>query len=137
MKELETKREMSREEVAAYFRAFADQLDGTDESDEHARGASDRSTVTDESGVGTPTDRERGSADRQATDETSTRSDYGKVTFHVGNDSHTINPPEIVQFQMEIDSDRSLLGGDEDRGVVFELGWDADAVERDDEFRVE
>lgn len=53
--------------------------------------------------------------------------DDGRVTFMVGSDSATIDPPERVTFEVEVDSDSSLIGGGEEYEVEFELSWEVES----------
>lgn len=63
--------------------------------------------------------------------------DDGRVTFMVGNDSATINPPETIMFEVEVESDSPILGGEEQE-VEFELTWQAEASsDTDDEEELE
>lgn len=55
----------------------------------------------------------------------------------VGNESSTINPPEMLLFGVEVDTDGSLLGASDERGVTFSLTWSERDVEPDEEFAVE
>ncbi|KTG08160.1 hypothetical protein AUR64_00875 [Haloprofundus marisrubri] len=166
MAELETSRELSRAEVAAYLREFADELDrrddGTTHHDEaHRTDTSNRTTGgttdthTTESTDATRTSRdspdtattaEDNTADTAGTtDETTdgensqthSNTNYRKVTFLVGNDSATINPPETVSFDVAVDSDSSLMEAGTRERVDFSIAWDADSVPEDDELRIE
>lgn len=101
MTAIESRQEMTRSEVAEYLRAFAAQLDPSDDVLEPG--------ATDGDG-----------ADR-------------RVTLMVGNDSATINPPETVTFEVEIDSERSLIGSGTEREVEFELAWETEEVESDEQ----
>ena len=60
----------------------------------------------------------------------------GKVTLLVGNDSATINPPETVTFEIEVESDRSLVGSEVEESVAFEVTWRADQTEEHDEIEI-
>lgn len=59
-----------------------------------------------------------------------------KMTFIVGDESATINPPGQLHFRMETDADNSWLGGDDGRSLVIELGWEADEIESDEELTI-
>lgn len=59
-----------------------------------------------------------------------------KMTFVVGDESATINPPETLRVRMETDADSSWLGGDDGRSFVLELGWEADEVDADEELTI-
>lgn len=60
------------------------------------------------------------------------RDDDGRVTVVAGNESATVNPPETVQFSIEIDTDPSLLEVGASQAVTFSLRWDAKEVESSD-----
>ena len=57
----------------------------------------------------------------------------GRVTFMVGNNSTTINPPETVEFEVSIGSDSELLGAGEEQEVEFELSWETTEAETADD----
>lgn len=59
-----------------------------------------------------------------------------KLTFIVGDESATINPPELLHFKMETRADSTWLGGEDGRSFVLELGWEADEVVSDDELTI-
>lgn len=51
------------------------------------------------------------------------RDDDHRVTFMVGNDSATINPPKTITFEVEVESEGSLIGEGAEQEVEFELAW--------------
>lgn len=59
-----------------------------------------------------------------------------KMTFVVGDESATINPPMNLRLRMETSEDSSWLGGDEGRSFVVELGWELDEVDADGELAI-
>ena len=61
---------------------------------------------------------------------------YGKVTFLVGNDSATVNPPEEVTLGVEVGEDSSMMSSGAET-VTFSLHWDKDTVPESDELRIE
>ncbi|SEO56838.1 hypothetical protein SAMN04487948_103271 [Halogranum amylolyticum] len=155
MTEIETSRELSRADVAAYLREFADQLDakGTHEADGTTRSdrertnpaetrPDDRTTATNAT---SDTGRDRSvepseNAERTDTDsgaDVGHRTKYDKVTFYVGDDSATINPPETMTLDVAVDSDSAMLTSASRRSVDFHLEWDADAVDDGDELHIE
>ena len=78
-------------------------------------------------------------ASADATDERTTGgapSRYEKVTFLVGNDSATVNPPEEVTLGVEVGEDSSMMSSGAET-VTFSLHWDKDTVPQDDELRIE
>ncbi|WP_224270453.1 hypothetical protein [Haloprofundus salinisoli] len=166
MTELETSRELSRAEVAAYLREFADELDrqsdgttqhgdeahptetpnrttggstdsqttGTTDATRTSRNSPDTATTTEDNTVDTA---EATSSDAADGNRSHADTDYRKVTFLVGNDSATINPPETVSFDVAVDSDSSLMEAGTRERVDFSISWDADSVPEDDELRIE
>lgn len=56
-----------------------------------------------------------------------------RVTFLIGDDSATIDPPETVKFEVEVETDDSLIGDEVEHEVEFELSWTAEASESTDE----
>lgn len=64
--------------------------------------------------------------------------DDHRVTFMVGSDSATIDPPETVTFEVEVESDSSLVGSGVEHEVEFELAWQTEATdESEDEAELE
>lgn len=61
---------------------------------------------------------------------------YGKVTFLVGNDSATVNPPEEVTLGVEVGEDSAMMSSGAET-VTFSLHWDKDTVPESDELRIE
>lgn len=59
--------------------------------------------------------------------------DDGRITFMIGTDSHTINPPENVLFEVETGSDSSLVGTETEHEVEFELRWKTEQAGEDEE----
>lgn len=55
--------------------------------------------------------------------------DDPRVTFMIGNDSATINPPETVQFEVSVESESSIIGESGEQEVEFELAWETEAAE--------
>jgi hypothetical protein len=162
MADTEAEREMSRPEVADYLRTFADELDtSTTTQTEHQSETSDapegenqqrdetrstsEETPSDESGVldSLADDNHENEAD----DDQRTHSDRDqagesgqsprKVTFMVGNDSTTINPPDTVAFEMAVDSESSIFGAETGRTARFALHWDEENISEDEEFSIQ
>ncbi|MFC7223513.1 amphi-Trp domain-containing protein [Halalkalicoccus sp. GCM10025322] len=110
--------ERSRAEIADYLRKFADELDSdgarsSGETDEDV-GRGDGPTAPDRANGG------------------------GKVTIVAGNESATINPPETLTFDVEVETDTSVLKGRAtERSATFSLRWNADYVEEDDDLSVQ
>lgn len=109
-------RERSRGEIAAYLRKFADELDS---SGTRSPGEPNENVGGD--GAATPGHTGGG----------------GKVTIVAGNESATINPPETLTFDVEVDTDSSVLQGRAtERSATFSLRWNAERVEGDDEIGI-
>lgn len=108
MVELETEGELTRSEVAAFLREFADELD---------IGAIDR-------------DRERFDGERrdESTDEAPLESE--RITFIVGGDSATVTVPNTVEFDVEVESRSPMLSSSVSQEIDLELKWE---VENPDE----
>jgi hypothetical protein len=126
MAELEAEFEKSRSEIATYLREFANKLDsdGSNHSETGVR-------THESKEVGSTTEAVDDSQSR-STDSTSTE----KVTLLVGNESATMNPPEMVSFSVAVDSDSSLMDSGSEESVSFVLRWASDEVETDDELSV-
>lgn len=140
MSQIETRRELTRAEVADYLREFADELDvkrslggtadaghttSTSADDEHRSDT----TAGSERTSGTTADDERGPTNDPNASATSERTTYEKVTILVGNDSATVNPPETVDFEVAVHSDSSLMESGERQRVSFVMEWDAREVD--------
>jgi hypothetical protein len=108
MSELEATQELTRAEIAAYLREFADRLDASGGGGRVPGGS-----------------------------ETTLESEGRKVTIVVGNDSATVNPPETLTFDIVVDSDSSLMGSDKNQRVTFGLRWPTEAVEEDTEIQIQ
>jgi hypothetical protein len=98
--------EMTRTEVADVLREFANQLDPS---------------YAGELPVGE--EEEEPETDR-------------RVTLLVGNQSATINPPDTVEFDVAVDTDSSLVSGDVAERAMFEITWQVDETEENDEFEI-
>lgn len=59
--------------------------------------------------------------------------DDSRVTFLVGDDSATIDPPETMTFEVEVETDHSLVGSEVEHEVEFELSWTTEASDESDE----
>lgn len=143
MAELEAERDMSRAEVAEYFHLFADKLDTGDSSKSTgAYGPTDRQVERDEVRGGEETaasgDTEsQGQTEYQSETAVTERSSAGKMTFMVGNESTTINPPDTVTFEVTVDSESSLIGSETGRTARFALHWDDADVAEDEELSIQ
>lgn len=142
MSEISAEREKTRSEVAEYLREFADKLDsGTGSATEQGQTTRSKGeTARSGTNVGADDpnlDRDRGDHADGGSHGAGTDQGSGKLTLVVGNDSATINPPETVGFTVEVNSDSSLMDSGKTQHASFDLTWDADAVEEDDELRIE
>ncbi|WP_435335722.1 amphi-Trp domain-containing protein [Haloarchaeobius sp. TZWWS8] len=165
MSEIETRQELTRTEVAAYLREFAAQLDQTEttsqsggmqgsiptDSPDITSGDTDSGATpadgTVEGSEPAPHEQTEPAASGQndtATNEQAepaaegqTTKQDGRVTFLVGNDSATINPPENVAFDVAVGSDSSLMEMSEQREVGFTISWDAADEPEDDDLSIE
>ncbi|MFD1514741.1 hypothetical protein [Halomarina rubra] len=153
MSGLNAERTVTRTEAAEYLREFADKLangghggtdrttgsttgkpttgDATGETTHH--GSADGSTT--EGTTGTPTGESQTTQETQGTQNAQT-GQYGKVTFLVGNDSATVNPPEEVTLNVDVGEDSSMMSSGAET-VTFSLHWDKQAVPESDELRIE
>ena len=59
-----------------------------------------------------------------------------KVTFVIGDESTTINPPGDVHFRLETHADSSWLGDGDGQSLILELGWEGTEVDDDDELTI-
>ena len=150
MTEVETEQEMTRTDVATYLREFADKLDGratehpesnrqegtgrrsTDAARDDA-GADPVTRESDTDATGTREKRTEGSDDggRDETEGRTASKPDERITFMVGNESATINPPETVRFQMAVESDSTILESGTREIVEFSLHWDSENVADD------
>jgi len=119
MTELDAVQQSTRDEIAQYLREFAEQLE-----------------TTTTSPMGTPLFESGGTTEASTDDDRRVGPD-GKVTLVVGDESATINPPESVEFNVAVDDDEPLVGGETERRLEFALEWDAGAVDTDDSLEIE
>lgn len=143
MAELESKQTLPRSEIAEYLHEFADEFD-TDPSatvsevrspdepiDEDERDDSDAQ-------AGIPTDDEP--LESTSNDESGMDSDATdpeeRVTLIVGDDSATVHPPDAADFEIEVDSDSSLVQSGEQQRVTFELEWKVEETPGEEDMEV-
>lgn len=118
MVEIESEGDMTRSDVAAFLREFADELDG--------------------GGIGRPQDeRPPESTAGQQTDPHRDVGDPGgheprRITLIVGGESATVTVPETVEFDIEVESRSPLFRSGVDQEIEFELSWE---IEDPDEIR--
>lgn len=151
MTEVETEQEMTRTDIAAYLREFADKLDGhgTGHAESNRQGGTGRSSAdaaredattdpatrendTDATGTREKRMDEPSEGGRGETEGQSASKPDERITFMVGNESATINPPETVRFQMAVESDSTILESGTREIVEFSLRWDSENVADDD-----
>lgn len=60
-----------------------------------------------------------------------------KMTIIVGNESATINPPDLLHFGVDVDTQSSLLEAGMDRRVTLTMRWDEEQVEATEGLEVE
>lgn len=148
MAELETEREMSRSEVAAYLRTFAEKLEmGTPTSTTQSDRGLEMERESNKQSGDEPNEKntreqinttgEEPNDPRHRSESAVDYGDPGKITFIVGNESATINPPETVHFEMAIGSDSTLLDAATSETVEFVIHWNRDDVTNDDELSVQ
>ncbi|MWG35054.1 amphi-Trp domain-containing protein [Halomarina oriensis] len=162
MSGLNTERVVTRAEAADYLREFADKLAGDGHAgatnagttaDTGVTGANTTETTTTDTGQRSDREtetRRQGGADGTTSSETVDQSQTdttdghegtsvpsaGKVTFLVGNDSATVNPPEEVTLDVSVGEDSSMMSSGAET-VTFSLRWDKEAVPESDELRIE
>ena len=120
MAEIHSEQEKTRQEIAEYFREFADEL----ESGMVSQRTTEQNRTT-----------EPHVSDQPTPDETASPDD--KVTIIVGNESATINPPESLSFVIDIDTESSLMETGAERSATFSLRWSGEHVEADDTIEIE
>lgn len=59
-----------------------------------------------------------------------------KVTLVFGEQSVAMNPPGMLHFRINTDTDSSWLGSENGRSVNIELGWEQSEVDTDDELTI-
>lgn len=122
MVELESEGELTRREVAAFLREFADELD-------------DGTPV--ESGEGRREEFDSGDRGEFAGDQEGDAGarDARRITLIVGGDSATVTVPDTVEFDVEVESRSPMLRSDVSQGIDFELSWKIeDPDELDDDW---
>jgi hypothetical protein len=115
MVEIESEGEMTRGEVALFLREFAAEIDDGVFDGEEGQGVHG-GEFTDEGSLGAK-----------------------RVTLIVGADSATVTVPEIVDFDIDIESRSPMFGSDVPQEIEFELSWEIENPEElgDDRIAVE
>jgi hypothetical protein len=141
---IEANREMSRTEIAEYLRAFADELHPSDtvrsveesdtagEEDDHQRDEEHSGNETEDSSTSSILSSLGDDENRTDSPDQQQR----KVTFMVGSESTTINPPDTITFEMKVNSESSLFGSETGKSTTFALHWDEEDVPEDEELSV-
>lgn len=141
MAEIESEGELTRSEIAAFFREFADELDArahdgsherTAETREEGRAAQQRAAETGE------VDRTAGDVVRDRSDEDVTgESDHPeRMTIVVGGDSATLTLPETMEFEVEVASRSPLLSSGITQSIEFDLAWEVEEMPDDESMEV-
>lgn len=128
MTDINSNQRLTRSEVAQYFRQFADQFDPdtTGESYQGDAGISGVSTA------------EQNDAQRSGTDDRPEQTAVeNRVTFLVGTDSATVNPPREVGFQIDVGTEGGLVSASDERHVTFEVNWNAEDVTDEETLDIE
>lgn len=59
--------------------------------------------------------------------------DDHRVTLLVGEDSATIDPPERITFEVEVETEEALMGNTVEHEIEFELSWQTEPTDEADE----
>lgn len=59
--------------------------------------------------------------------------DDHRVTFLVGEDSATIDPPERITFEVEVETAEALMGNTVEHEIEFELSWQTESTDEANE----
>lgn len=143
MAEITAERQMSRTDVAEYFHTFANKLDPSNDSQQpEAHDIPDNQDTAEPSETGEEATEDADVESRQEWAERDTETTDEplageKMTFMVGNESTTINPPATVTFEMSVESESSLLSADTGKTASFALHWDETEVPDDDELSIQ
>lgn len=140
MVELESEGDLTRSEVALFLREFADEIDdGTFhrrlDQEEHGGEFADEEhggEYTGEEHGGEYTDEEH---EGEYTDENSLETK--RVTLIVGGDSATVTVPEIVEFDVEVESRSPMLRSGVHQEIKFELSWEIENPDELDDDRID
>lgn len=133
MVELESEGEMTRTEVAGFFRQLADELDGADEIHE-----------VDDEGLGEDRD-DRASEPPHQTDpnaddrddETRVAGAAERITFVIGGDSATVTVPETVEFDVDVESRSPLFSSAKSQEIDIALSWKVETADDVDGDRID
>ena len=124
MSEMDAETEMSRTEVATFFRELAEKLEGRETS----TGGRDENSPIIGNEEETTTDRERATTPDRGAGET--------MTVIVGDESATVVLPDRMLLDVEVGSNSGILETGTGQRVKFELAWEAEEVPEDDSIEV-
>ena len=144
MVELESAGEMTRSEVAAFLREFADELNDRPTREEYdddtARVTGDREGVTTERQAEDDSVRDDRTRDdtrtREGTPVESAR-ERKRITLIVGGNSATVTVPHAMEFDVEVESRSPMFGSGVKQGIDFELAWEINDPDQLDENWIE
>ena len=137
MVELESAGEMTRSEVAAFLREFADELNDRPTREEYdndtARATGDREGVMAERQTeGTSNDtRTQESAPIESARERK------RITLIVGGNSATVTVPHTMNFDVEVESRSPMFSSGVKQGIDFELAWEIEDPDQLDDDGIE
>ena len=121
MSEMDAETEMSRTEVATFFRELADKLEGRE------RGVRDEESPVIGNEDATATEREGTTRGREGAE---------TMTLIVGEESATVVLPERMLLDVEVGSNTGMLDSGTGQHVAFELAWELEEVPEDDSIEV-
>lgn len=144
MVELESRGELSRDQVADFLHRFADELEGADGDN---RSTADREGATTESAEADAIgDRREGRPVDEIEDDDPTdrhRTDSGEVVEHTGNheritlivggESATVSVPERFEFDVGVESRSPMLSSGVSQSIAFDLSWKIENPDQIDE----
>lgn len=146
MAEIESEGELSRSEIADFFREFADELDTRTHRAGHER-ETDR-TGRERDAETRETDRTAGEVARERTgtddeiahERTGSDEEGGRtperMTIVVGGDSATLTLPETMEFDVEVASRSPLLSSGVTQSIQFDLEWEIEEIPDDESMEV-
>ena len=137
MVELESAGEMTRSEVAAFLREFADELNDRPTREEYdddtARATGDREGVTAERQT-------EGTSDDTPTQEgvpIESARERKRITLIVGGNSATVTVPHTMNFDVEVESRSPMFSSGVKQGIDFELAWEIEDPDQLDDDGIE
>ncbi|PSP37090.1 hypothetical protein BRC66_06670 [Halobacteriales archaeon QH_2_66_30] len=137
MVELESAGEMTRSEVAAFLREFADELNDRPTREEYdddtARATGNREGITAERQA-------EGTSDDTRTQESApieSARERKRITLIVGGDSATVTVPHTMNFDVEVESRSPMFGSGVKQGIDFELAWEIEDPDQLDDDWIE